>query len=64
MVDVPNMQADNSLNCKSGTPFEEGMQEYPLILSTVHQQRRESLDCNACSSLPSTSDHSETEWAN
>ena len=39
MVGVANMQDGNSLNGKNSTPFEMGMQEDPLILSTVHQQQ-------------------------
>ena len=57
MVDIPNIQDDNSLNCKDSTP--KGMQENLLLFSTVHQQHRESLDCNAFSSVPSARDDSE-----
>ena len=59
MFDIPNIQNDNSLNCDNSTP--KGMYEDPLLSSTVHQQHRKSLDCNAFSSLPSARDDSETE---
>ena len=43
----------HSLNCDNCTPR-------PLLSSTVHQQHRKSLDCNAFSSVPSARDDSET----
>ena len=58
MFDISNIRDDNSVNCDNSNP--KGMHDDPLLSSTIHQQRRKTLDCNAFRSVPSARDNSET----